>query len=73
MKIDLINKMIAKARTKKDGVFSLGGYSYRVKNKKVSHFVEYGQIFALQGNFVISLGEFKSSREATSALKAFKD
>ena len=60
--IDLANKIIEKAKTKNDGVYSIGGFTYAVKNNRFVLFSDhFGNIYQIAGNFNTSIGKVDRS------------
>ena len=70
IKREQMNKIINKAKTKEDGVYSLGGVPYRVKDNGVTHIGGHKEVFACCGMFVTSLG---TTDDVKKTLKAIKD
>lgn len=70
MQVETLNKIADKAKTKKDGVFSLQGHAYRVRNGRVTHVVDGYRVIIPYGHFVVEAGEFYTNSEAVKALKA---
>ena len=70
MKADLLNKIVDKAKTKDNGVYTLSGIVYRVRNNGVTHIIENRQIFQCCGHFITSIsGEYESLAVAVKTLK----
>lgn len=73
MRQDDLNKIIEKAKTKNDGVYSMNGISYRVRDNNVTHCVDYNNVLGVYGHFVTQVGSFDRPHEAKKALKQLKD
>jgi hypothetical protein len=60
MKPDVLNKMIEKAKGKKDGVYTMRGYYYLVKNGVVNLVAGFGKIVkpSPYGHFVTEVGSY---------------
>ena len=72
MKIDKLNKIITKAKKKKDGIWSYDGVVYKVKNYSVIGFIEDCNVFSLHGHFATCRGKFSTKTESKNALKILK-
>lgn len=59
MKTDVLNKMIEKAKGKKDGVYKMNGRHYLVKNGVVKLVSDFGIIIQPYGHFVTTVGTYK--------------
>ena len=57
MKIKFWNKLVDRARTKKDGVWSYQNVVYAVKNGNIGYYAEGGKIFQVQGMFSVEIGK----------------
>lgn len=58
MRIDEINILIEKAKTRKDGVYSFRGFLWVVKDNNFIAFANYyGECFARFGSFITSIGK----------------
>lgn len=61
MTTEELNKLIEKAKTRKDGVYSFRGYYWAVKNKQFIAFVNpKGQLLQRSGNFNVQIGQFST-------------
>jgi hypothetical protein len=69
----LRHQLIEKAKGKKDGVFTYGGSSYRVKDGKLTHYSFKNQILQVFGAFDVAVGRYEWSHEAKALLKSVKD
>ena len=69
MKLDLLTKLIEKAKSKKDGVYKIGLTYYKVKDKHLTHYTTYHSIYSCYGNFVVNVGNFNSITDTLKALK----
>jgi len=63
--------IVDKAKTKRDGVFSFRGVSYRVRNGNVTHFAYGGTIYNFCHGFNVKVGQYKymSSTSSKHALQ----
>ena len=59
MKTDVLNKMIEKAKGKKDGVYKMNGHHYLVKNGVVKLVSDRGEIVQPYGHFVAKVGSYQ--------------
>jgi hypothetical protein len=64
------NKLIEKAKTKPDGVYSLGPVLYRVNNNTLTHYAEDGQILEVYGHFNVIVGKYEFRDDAKRMLKS---
>ena len=65
------NLILDKAKTKKDGCYKFRGVAYRVRNGKVTHFADKGQILENCMGFNVIVGECSVfSDDAHKQLKA---
>ena len=53
---DNVDYIVKKAKEKKDGVYTIRGVAYRVRDGKVTHFASYGKIMLWLGGFVSPAG-----------------
>jgi len=61
MKIEDHNKIIEKAKTRKDGIYVFKGYDYVVKNNNfVGYSDHFGNIFQIQYSFHVTIGKIES-------------
>lgn len=69
MKRDILIKMAERSRSKSDGVYSLDGFKYLVKDKGVYAFIEERAVYLVVGHFVTRIsGDFKYQSEAVKAM-----
>lgn len=62
-----------KAKTKKDGVYTLRGIAYRVRNNQVTHFACEGEVLVPYGNFNVIVGKYQGSHaDATKLLRSIE-
>ena len=70
--------VVVKAKSKKDGIYSMNGVTYRVRDGKVTHFaccssgnilVGYGHINVVVGHVETGTGFQDRAREALKAVK----
>ena len=61
MKMDTEKLIIDKAKSKKDGCYRLHGIAYRVRNNRVTHFADYGEILERCYGFNVIIGKYKCS------------
>ena len=54
---DLIKE---KAKTKNDGVYTIRGILYRVKNNKVTHYATSGAVYENFGGFTCNVGSYNA-------------
>jgi len=74
MKTDILNKMIERAKTRKNGVYSANGYKYGVVGGRMIYFIENKAIYQRVGNFVTPLSApFDYEFNAIKALKKFME
>jgi hypothetical protein len=70
------DKIIDKAKSKKDGVYRYGGVAYRVRDGKVTHVGNCGEIFECYGYFNVKVHSYKwsinSDEAAQKILKCLK-
>lgn len=52
------NKIIDKAKIKKDGVYKFRGVGYRVRNGRVTHFSCSGNLYAFSFGFLVKAGSY---------------
>jgi hypothetical protein len=71
--IENTNKAIDKAKSKKDGVFTLSGMYYRVKNNYVTHIAGYGEVLQRAGHFNVLVGRYERDNECVEMLKNITD
>lgn len=69
LSIDNYNFIRAKAKSKKDGVYTIRGIIYRVINATVTHYACNGEILENFGNFNVKIGSYSSRLEVTRRLK----
>jgi hypothetical protein len=65
------NKLIEKAKTKKDGIYSQEGIIYRVKNGVLTHYCKQGKVLEVNGYFDVPVGNYNTSIDARKLLKSF--
>jgi len=58
MKIDNINLIVEKSKTKSDGVYTFRGVTYRVEKGKVRFLAYAGDIYQGVGGFVTKIGRY---------------
>jgi len=63
------DKLIEKAKTKADGIYSADGVIYRVKDNTLTHYADRGTILAVYGYFDTPVGSYKTGTEARKMLK----
>lgn len=63
------DKLAEKAKTKADGIYSVDGVIYRVKNKTLTHYTKRGEILVVYGYVDTPVGSFQTSSEARKLLK----
>ena len=56
MKRDLLNDIIKKAETRKNGVYQHKNVTYRVRDGHITHLVDGVEIFALHSGFLVKTG-----------------
>ncbi|AUR86353.1 hypothetical protein NVP1084O_146 [Vibrio phage 1.084.O._10N.261.49.F5] len=56
--IENVNKVIEKAKTKNDGVFTYRGLIYKVKGNRVRHLAAYGSLYELSYGFLCAIGKY---------------
>lgn len=61
------NKLVEKAKSKKDGAYRYGGVAYRVRNGKVTHVGNCGEIFECHGIFNVKVHDYKWSINSDEA------
>jgi hypothetical protein len=71
--IENTNRAIDKAKTKKDGVYTLNGMHYRVKENCVTHIAGYGEILQRAGHFNVVVGTYTYSTECVKMMKKISD
>lgn len=64
-------KVFAKVKEKEDGCYRMLGISYRVRNKKMTHYAHSGKILEPFGHFDVQVGSYED-KYIDSALKALK-
>lgn len=68
--IDFICK---KAEIKKDGCYQIRGIAYRVRDARVTHLAQHGEVCELFGVFLVSVGKCSNySEEALKFLRKIK-
>lgn len=67
------DKIVLVSQTKKDGVYSVAGILYRVKNGAPTHYASRGEIIAMHGYFDVVVGKYTWSAEAKKLLRSIKD
>ena len=73
MKRGMLDKLIAKARYKKDGVYSCQGYPYKVRSGHVVAFIEDHTIHGIAGIFTYKLtGRYRYKDDVIRVLKRDK-
>lgn len=63
------NDIVEKAKTKPDGVYTLRGIFYRVRNGRVTHFASKGEVVQACGHFNIVLGTYGTKDEGRKLLQ----
>jgi hypothetical protein len=71
--IESANKAIDKAKSKKDGIYTMNGMYYRVKENCVTHIAGYGEILQRAGNFNVLVGKYKTNDECVKMMKNITD
>jgi hypothetical protein len=71
--IENTNKAVDKAKSKKDGVYTLNGMYYRVKEKCVTHIAGYGEILQRAGYFNVLVVKYNTSDECIKMMKNITD
>lgn len=70
--VDVYNLMVEKAKTKKDGVYSLKGNYYLVVDKHLAGYSDYfGNVCEMAYGFSVSKGKAKDRWEARDVLKGY--
>ena len=64
MKLITHDKIIKKAKDKKDGCYRYGGIAYRVVDGRVTHFADYGTILERSYGFNCIVGNYEYSMGA---------
>lgn len=59
----------AKAKLKKDGVYTFRGVVYRVKDGYVTHYATGGNVSEHYGRFLVDIGNYVYESEAMKMLK----
>jgi len=73
MKIEEHNKLIEKAKTKKDGVYSFGQYLYVVKGNKFIAYSDYsGNLSTIHGVFHMQGGKVERYDRKSALVKYLK-
>lgn len=75
LNIENQNAINAKAKDKKDGVYTFRGVAYRVRNARVTHFACRGEVIQQYGHFNTVVGSYvdRYSTDSVAALKGFKE
>ena len=60
MKIALWNKLVDKAKSKNDGVYSYQGIKYAVKKGNIGFYWENGVVYQTYGIFSVKIGKCQS-------------
>jgi hypothetical protein len=70
--LNLINRsvIVEKAKSKNDGVFEFRGVMYRVRNFKVTHFADNGEVLEPFVYFDVSLGKYDTREDGRKLLKS---
>lgn len=55
-----LDKIVARAETRKNGVYRLGSTAYRVKDGSLTHYANWGEIFQLFGYFSTRVGTYEA-------------
>ena len=71
--IENTNKAIDKAKSKKDGVYTLNGMYYRVKDNCVTHIAGYGEVLQRAGHFNVLVGKYNTTDECVKMMKNITD
>jgi hypothetical protein len=58
--IENLDIISAKAKTKRDGIYSFRGVEYRVRSHRMTHFAHRGEIHEVFGNFTVVVGRYES-------------
>ena len=61
-----------RAKSKTNGVYSIRGIVYRVRDNRATHYCYNGEVFEDFGNFVVVVGRFRYSDGARKLLKDIK-
>jgi|GEM_PF-2943066 len=70
MKQDILNEIIERAKTKKDGIYSFKGFKYAVKDNRFVLFADYfGNLYQRAGNFNASIGKVEKRYNIIKELK----
>jgi len=69
MTIETQNKLVEKSKTKKDGVYTFGGYYYAVKEGGLVAFSDYDTCYACYGSFNTPIGKLSFPSKGKQALK----
>jgi len=75
LNIENQNLLTEKAKSKKDGCYTMRGVAYRVRDGSVTHFAADGDVLIPFGNFNVCAGRLQSASPsfALKALKAIED
>jgi len=57
MKQELLDKIIERSRTRKDGIYTLDCIKYSVRNGHLMFFIDFNEVFQFSQGFIVSLGK----------------
>lgn len=63
------NATYLKAKSKKDGCYTWRGFSYRVRDGRVTHFAVNGEVLEPCGNFNVIVGKYSPAYTADGLKK----
>lgn len=63
MHVETFNKLINKAKDKKDGIYLFQGYHYAVKNSNLKAYVEDGTVYTVFGSMSVNSGTCQRYKE----------
>lgn len=69
MKIDTLNEMIVKSKSKKDGIYSHKGNFYLVRGNHLTIYSDFKKIYQLYGNLSVKVAEVKDKYLIRDLLK----
>jgi len=75
MKQDRYNQMIARANFRNDGMYTLAGVHYRVREGKVTHYSDFGTVIEISNGFDCVVGNYEwdmGDYEGVKLLRAIK-
>lgn len=70
LKEDIRDKLIKKAKSKEDGIYSYDGVLYRVKDGNLTHYAKNGEIIQASGYFDAVVGKYEFTDQARKKLKS---